>query len=74
MISKKYEFIIFVLIMSFVMSILMSGCVTFINIGFNERFFSQWIESASKVYPIGLCASFIGAPIAKKIANKVCTK
>lgn len=74
MISKKYEFIVFVLVMSFIMSVIMSGCVTFINIGFDTDFFIRWFESALKAYPIGLLASSIGAPLAKKISNKICSR
>ena len=67
MISKKYSQPIFLIIMSFGMSVIMSGVVTGVNTGisdgFLERYFSSW-----------LFAAFTMALIIKPLVNKIASK
>ena len=69
MISKKYSQHLFMIFMSFGMSIIMSGVVTAVNTaisdGFLERYFSSWLFA----FPVALFAAFTMAPIIKPLVN-----
>ena len=71
MISKKYSQTLFMIFMSFGMSVIMSGVVTAVNtgvgVGFLERFFNSWLFA----FPVAIIAAFIMGPIAKIIVTKL---
>jgi len=58
MISKKYSQTLFMIFMSFGMSVIMSGVVTAVNTGiidcFLERYFNSWLFA----FPVALLAAF----------------
>ncbi len=71
MFSKKYSNLLFILIMGFGMSLLMTLIITFINTGMDnlylKRFFKAWMVSL----PIAIIAAlFVGPPI-KKFVDKI---
>ena len=74
MISKKFESIIFVIIMAFGMSVIMSGVVTAINTGLENGFLERHFNSFIFAFPVGLIAAFTMAPISKILANKIASK
>ena len=71
MISKKYSQNLFMIIMSFGMSVIMCAVVTAagtgIHDGYIERFFKAWVFA----FPIAVLAAFTMAPVAKKLVDKI---
>ena len=71
MIPKKYFDFIFILIMGFGMSLLMTLIITYINTGMDSeyinRFFKAWMVSL----PIAIIAALILGPPIKKLVNKI---
>jgi hypothetical protein len=74
MISKKYSQHLFMIFMSFGMSVIMSGVVTAVNTGigggFLERCFNSWLFA----FPVALFAAFTMAPIMRPLINKIASK
>ena len=74
MISKKYSQTLFLIFMSFGMSVIMSGVVTAVNTvidnGFLERYFNSWLFA----FPVALFAAFTMAPIMRPLVNKIASK
>ena len=71
MFPKKYFDLIFILIMGFGMSLLMTLIITYINTGMDEnyinRFFKAWVVSL----PIAIIAALILGPPIKKLVDKI---
>ena len=71
MFPKKYFDLIFILIMGFGMSLLMTLIITYINTGMDEnyinRFFRAWVVSL----PIAIIAALILGPPIKKFVDKI---
>ena len=74
MISKKYSQLLFLIFMSFGMSVIMSGVVTAVNTGLNDGFISRHFNSWLFAFPVALLASFTMAPIMRPLANKIASK
>ena len=74
MISKKYSQILFLIFMSFGMSVIMSGVVTAVNTGFGDGFIDRYFNSWLFAFPVALFAAFIMGPVAKSITNKIASK
>ena len=74
MISKKYSQTLFMIFMSFGMSVIISGDVTAVNtgitVGFLERYFNSWLFA----FPVALIAAFTMAPIMRPLVNKIASK
>ena len=74
MISKKYSQTLFMIFMSFGMSVIMSGVITAVNTGisngFLERYFNSWLFA----FPVALIATFTMAPIMRPFVNKIASK
>ena len=71
MIPKKTSQILFMLIMSFGMSVIMCAVVTAVNTGIDggywSRFFSAWMYAL----PVAVIAAFTLAPIVRKFTEKI---
>ena len=71
MFSKIYFDLIFILIMGFGMSLLMTLIITYINTGMDSeyinRFFKAWVVSL----PIAIIAALILGPPIKKLVDKI---
>ena len=74
MISKKYSQTLFMLLMAFGMSIIMSGVVTAVNTGINDGFLERHFNSFIFAFPVAIIAAFTMAPIARVIVNKFASK
>jgi hypothetical protein len=72
MIDKKYFHVIFAFLMALMMSFLMSGFITLVNIGFVEDFFARWLMHA---FPIAFAIAFPVAlfvvPVVRKLVGKI---
>jgi len=71
MISKKNSQSLFMIIMSFGMSVIMCAVITAagtgIHEGYIERFFKAWIFA----FPVAIIAAFTMAPITRKLVDKI---
>ena len=71
MISKKHSQNLFMIIMSFGMSVIMCAVVTAagtgIAEGYLERFFKAWVFA----FPVAIIAAFTMAPITRKLVDKI---
>ena len=71
MISKKYSQNLFMIIMSFGMSVIMCAVVTAAGTGIDEgymaRFFKAWVFA----FPVAIIAAFTMAPITRKLVDKI---
>ena len=71
MFSKKYSNFLFILIMGFGMSLLMTLIITFINTGMDNRYIFRFLKAWSVSLPIAIItALFVGPPI-KKFVDKI---
>ena len=70
MFPKKYSNLLFILVMGFGMSLLMTLIITYINTGMDEyvdRFFKAWSVSL----PIAIIAALLVGPPIKKLVDKI---
>ena len=74
MLSKKYSQPLFMIIMAFGMSVIMSGVITAVNTGIGDNFFDRYFNSWIFAFPVGLIAAFAMAPISKILADKIASK
>ena len=74
MISKKYSQKLYMLIMAFGMSIIMSGVVTAVNTGIDNEFLERYFNSFVFAFPVAILAAFSMAPITRILVSKIATK
>ena len=71
MFPKKYSNLLFILIMGFGMSLMMTLIITYINTGMDShyvnRFFKAWVVSL----PIAIIAALVVGPITKNFVDKI---
>lgn len=66
--------IVFAAMMSFVLSLLMSAWVTFMNIGAHPEFVSFWLHAWIYAWPAAAAISFVFAPFLHQLATKITSK
>ena len=71
MFKKKYSNLIFVLIMGFGMSLLMTLIITYINTGMDSNYPRRFFKAWSVGLPIAIVTSFLVGPFAKKFVDKI---
>tara|TARA_B110001454_G_C12535643_1_gene357147 strand:- start:3 stop:230 length:228 start_codon:yes stop_codon:yes gene_type:complete len=74
MISKKYSQSLFMIFMSFGMSVIMSGVLTVVNTGIDGGFLERYFNSCLFAFPIAVFATFIMTPIMRPLVNKIASK
>ena len=71
MFPKKYSNLLFILIMGFGMSLMMTLIITYINTGMDSeyinRFFKAWVVSL----PIAIIAALVVGPMTKNFVDKI---
>ncbi len=71
MFPKKYSNLLFILIMGFGMSLMMTLIITYINTGMDSqyinRFFKAWVVSL----PIAIVAALVVGPMTKNFVDKI---
>ena len=65
MISKKYAQPLFMIFMSFGMSVIIGAVVTIVHTGFGEGFFDRFLNAFIFAFPIAIIAAFTMAPIVR---------
>ena len=71
MFPKKYSNLIFVLIMGFGMSLLMTLIITYINTGMDSGYLDRFLKAWVVGLPIAISTALIVGPIAKKFVDKI---
>jgi len=71
MIPKKYEFLLFSLLMSTFMTFIMSGVVSYINIGLEDDFLKIWSFAFVNAFVVAFPSVMIVVPIVRKLVAKL---
>ena len=71
MFSKKYSNFLFILIMGFGMSLLMTLIITYINTGMDNEYPRRFFKAWSIGLPIAIATSLLVGPIAKRFVDKI---
>ena len=71
MISKKYSNLLFILVMGFGMSLLMTLIITFINTGMDNEYINRFFKAWSVSLPIAIITSLVVGPPTKKFVDKI---
>ena len=74
MISKKYSQTLFMIFMSFGMSVIISVVVTAANTGIGDGFLERYFNSWLFAFPVALFAAFTLSPIMRPLVNKIASK
>ncbi|SIQ35959.1 DUF2798 domain-containing protein [Marinobacterium stanieri] len=61
----------FTALMSFVLAFLMTGYVTWLNLGFNEQYLAQWMRAFSLAWPVAAVISFLFGPTVHKLSLRL---
>lgn len=59
---------IFTLLFSFCLSLLMSGWVTFINLGFTNDFVARWLVAFLNAWPAAFVIAYVLAPSVQRLS------
>ena len=71
MISKKYSQFLFVLIMGFSMSLLMTLIITFVNTGMDSYYMNRFLKAWTVSLPIAVGTALLVGPFAKKFVDRI---
>ena len=71
MFPKKYSNLLFILVMGFGMSLLMTLIITYVNTGLDNGYLNRFLKAWAVGLPIAITASLLGGPIAKKFVDKI---
>ncbi|MBX7491164.1 DUF2798 domain-containing protein [Helicobacter turcicus] len=70
MFPRKFYRLVFAFLMSVFMSFIMSGIITFLNLGFQADFFEQWLlEAFPKAWVVAFPIVFFLAPCVAKLTE-----
>lgn len=71
MIHAKYGWIVQALIMSLSMGFVMSLVMTFVNVGYSDKFFLIWLRAFGIGITVSVPTGMVVGPIARKITRRV---
>ena len=71
MFPKKYSNLLFILVMGFGMSLLMTLIITFVNTGLDNDYLNRVLKAWAVGLPIAIIAALLMGPIAKKFVDKI---
>ena len=71
MFSKKYSNLLFILVMGFGMSLLMTLIITYINTGMDNEYVDRFFKAWSVSLPIAIIAALLVGPPIKKFVDKI---
>lgn len=74
MVSVKYLHQVQALLLSGFMSFIMSGAISFINVGFVGNFIDIWFHAWLVAYAIAFPSVLLLFPIARKLAMRIASK
>ena len=71
MFPKKYSNLLFILIMGFGMSLMMTLIITYINTGMDSEYINRFLKAWVVSLPIAIIAALLVGPITKKFVDKI---
>ena len=71
MFPKKYSNLLFILVMGFGMSLLMTLIITYINTGMYNEYVDRFLKAWSVSLPIAIIAALLVGPPIKKFVDKI---
>ena len=71
MFPKKYSNLLFILVMGFGMSLLMTLIITYINTGMDNEYTQRFLKAWSVSLPIAIITSLFVGPPTKKFVDKI---
>jgi phosphate/sulfate permease len=71
MFPKKYSNLLFILIMGFGMSLMMTLIITYINTGMDSEYINRFLKAWVVSLPIAIVAALFVGPITKNFVNKI---
>ena len=71
MFPKKYSNLLFILVMGFGMSLLMTLIITYINTGMDNKYIDRFLKAWSVSLPIAIIAALLVGPPIKKFVDKI---
>ena len=71
MFPKKYSNLLFILVMGFGMSLLMTLIITYINTGMDNEYVDRFLKAWSVSLPIAIIAALLVGPPNKKLVDKI---
>jgi hypothetical protein len=71
MFPKKYSNLLFILVMGFGMSLLMTLIITYINTGMDNEYVDRFLKAWSVSLPIAIIAALLVGPPIKKFVDKI---
>ncbi|MEO9274717.1 DUF2798 domain-containing protein [Marinomonas sp. 5E14-1] len=63
--------VIFAILMSGIMSLMMSGWITIINIGITSEFVFLWMKAWCLAWPVAGTVAFIFGPVVQKLSARL---
>jgi len=66
--------IVFPIVMSGIMISIVSGFVTFLNLGWRSDFPVKWLHAFAVAWPLGAVAAFVAIPIARRVTMWIVTR
>ena len=71
MFPKKYSNVLFILIMGFGMSLMMTLIITYINTGMDSEYINRFLKAWVISLPIAIVAALFVGPITKNFVDKI---
>mgnify|MGYP001242817152 FL=1 len=71
MFPKKYSNLLFILVMGFGMSLLMTLIITYVNTGLDNGYIGRFLKAWAVGLPIAITAALLVGPISKKFVDKI---
>lgn len=72
-IPRRYEFLLFALLMSFITSFIVSGIITAVHNPINLMLIAKWFSGALLAWPIVFVSILLIAPRLQNIVKKILT-
>ena len=71
MFPKKYSNLLFILIMGFGMSLMMTLIITYFNSGMDSEYLNRFLKAWMVSLPIAIVAALFVGPITKNFVDKI---
>ena len=71
MFPKKYSNLLFILIMGFGMSLMMTLIITYINTGMDGEYINRFLKAWVVSLPIAIVAALVVGPMTKNFVDKI---
>ena len=71
MFPKRYSNLLFILIMGFGMSLMMTLIITYINTGMDSEYINRFLKAWVVSLPLAIVAALVVGPITKNFVDKI---